>query len=303
MHHYRAFGFTIESEFEIPDLIEAPVGATADVTIGRRRIKPIENERTGMQMIGPVAHFYIPEVGRYLIRDGTNIDVDPDPAAAERNVRLYLLGSAFGMILHQRRLLPLHANALVIDGGAVAFLGHPGAGKSTMAAWFDDRGHQMLTDDVCLVTGIEQGAPEASVGLPRIRLWREALEARGDDPGRYQRSFDDMDKYDVPAREPPRLLKAPLRALYVLGKATDAESAGVTRLQGSQAVDAVVANTYRGSYVPMLNAMPEYMQQCIALVRQVPVFSADRLWGHDVFGEQARTLEAHAQSIVRATTE
>ena len=88
----------------------------------------------------------------------------------------------------------------------------------------------------------------------------------------------------------------------MLGAASDDHPAGVTRLQGSEAVDAVVSNTYRGSYVAMLNAMPQYLQQCIALVRQVPVFRARRLWGYDVFDDQARTLEYHARSVVEAAS-
>ena len=79
------------------------------------------------------------------------------------------------MILHQRSLLPLHANAMVVEGRAIGFMGHPGAGKSTLAAWFHDRGFDVLADDVCVVTPGPDGRPLAHPGIPRLRLWREAL--------------------------------------------------------------------------------------------------------------------------------
>ena len=69
----------------------------------------------------------------------------------DANIRLYLLGSAMGVLLHQRGLLPLHANAVEIDGKAFAFMGASGSGKSTLAAWFHDHGYRIIADDVCAV--------------------------------------------------------------------------------------------------------------------------------------------------------
>ena len=270
----------------------------ADVAIRLAAIPRNSSETSGMQMTGDGALLNVPTVARYLIRDGRDIWVDPEPGAAQKNVRLYLLGSAFGMLLHQRAMLPLHANAVVLNEQAVAFLGHPGAGKSTVAAWFADRSHHLLTDDVCLVTKINLGCPTAHLGLPRMRLWREAMEATGRDPAQFDRSFDDMDKYDVPLVSQPAQATAPLRALYVLSTSQAGSCTKIRRLMGAEALDAVVANTYRGSYVSMLDGMQQFIEQCIGLVRQVPVFQAERKWGYDVFDEQALMLEKHASAII-----
>ena len=48
-----------------------------------------------------------PKVGRYRIEAGNRITVESEPGVPERNVRLFLLGSAFGVLLHQRGLLPV----------------------------------------------------------------------------------------------------------------------------------------------------------------------------------------------------
>ena len=100
------------------------------------------------------------------MRDGNQIVIDAAPDATDRNVRLFLLGSALGALLHQRGLLPLHANAIDLGGGAVAFSGHSGAGKSTIAAWFHDRGHRILADDVCVV-GFDQSGRALVHAVPR----------------------------------------------------------------------------------------------------------------------------------------
>ena len=79
------------------------------------------------------------------------IVAEPRQGVPDSNVRLFLLGSAMGALLHQRGLLPLHTNAVEVGGRAFAFMGKSGAGKSTLAAWFHDRGFRIVADDVCVV--------------------------------------------------------------------------------------------------------------------------------------------------------
>jgi hypothetical protein len=129
---------------------------------------------------GDSAVLLVPEVGRFRISGGRDILVQPDPGASARNVRCFLLGSALGRgAARSARAVPLHANAIVVDGRAIAFMGHPGAGKSTMAGWFHDRGYQFLPTTSASSTTGQGGELLAHPGLPRLRLWREALEASG----------------------------------------------------------------------------------------------------------------------------
>ena len=70
------------------------------------------------------------------MRGGNRISFSPAAGAEETAVRLYLLGTCMGALLFQRKLLPLHGSAVVINGKAYAFVGDSGAGKSTLAAAF-----------------------------------------------------------------------------------------------------------------------------------------------------------------------
>jgi hypothetical protein len=237
---------------------------------------------------------WVPRVGRFLIRDGREVVIDAVEGASERNLRLFLLGSAMGALLHQRGLLPLHANAIDLGERAVAFSGYSGAGKSTIAAWFNDRGFPILADDVCVV-GLQAGRPVAYPGIPRLRLWREALEASGRDAGAYDRSFDEMDKYDVPTRSTASA-PLPLTAVYLLRKAGDENAPGIERLTGIEAVETLVANTYRGGYLKTIGRTGEHLAACLAVARQVPIFRARREWGFERFDEEAARLLAHAQA-------
>jgi hypothetical protein len=296
LHRYRLFGLSVQSEVPLPELVADPGTEAADVRVCVRTIAHAPDAPAGLHIEGDEALLVIPAIGRFLSRGGREMLVEPAPRVSPRNLRLYLLGSAFAAILHQRNLLPLHANAVVVEGRAIGFMGYPGAGKSTLAAWFHDRGFDVLADDVCVVTPGPGGAPLAHPGIPRLRLWREALEAGGRDASAYERSFDDMDKYTVPTDLERALPAVPLSHLYLLEKAEDGPS--VTRLEGSAAVEAMIANTYRGAYVRLMGLTRQHMLACAELARTVPVFRARRRWGYDNFDAEGAALEAHARQLI-----
>lgn len=296
---YRLFGLNLRSQIDLAGLAPAGEDGEPDVEIGFGRV-PAGEFPPGYCAAPEGTMLTIAKVGRYLIREGREIVIEPAAGASQRNLRLFLLGSAIGALLHQRGLLPLHANAIDLGARAVAFSGHSGAGKSTIAAWFHDRGYPILADDVCVIGFDEGGRAIAYPGIPRLRLWREALEATGRDAGTYDRSFDGMDKYDVPtasarAREP-----LPLTAIYLLRKAEEeAGDAAIDRLTGVDAVETLVSNTYRGAYLKTIGRTAEHLAACLRVARAVPVFRARRHWGFDQFDEQTRRLHDHAtgQSI------
>lgn len=291
---YRLFGLSVRSELPLVDL--APVAAVADADVVIVRTPTVEPvDKHGVSMAGNDMVLEVADVARYTMSGGRTIRIEAAPDASERNVRLFLMGSAFGALLHQRGLLPLHANAIDMGGYAIAFTGHSGAGKSTMAAWFEARGKRVLADDVCVVSLDENGGAQAHAGMPRLRLWREAIEKGGRDAGEFQRSFDGMDKYDVPTRSAESDACVPLAAVYRLGRCEPGEpSREIRRLAGIEAVDALVANTYRGAYLKQIGGVPGHLASCVALARSVPVFTADRAWGYECFDAEAGKLEAHA---------
>lgn len=289
---YAVFGLRVRSEFMLPELFEAERSGRADVTIRRaplrKAVTPFELERDGDALL-----LSIPDVATYRIAAGSEILVDAEPGVPERNVRLYLLGSAFGALLHQRGLLPLHANAVEIAGKAVAFMGESGAGKSTLAAWFHDRGYRVLADDVCVVRWDENANPRAYPGLPRIRLWSDALKSMGRTVEGLNRSYDGsstVDKYDLPV--PRRLTVSSdllLRAACVLKEAQQFE---INRLSGVAAAEAIIANTYRGSYVAAAKVQRQHWKSAVQLARSIPVYSIGRSKRFDRFlDENSRLLE------------
>jgi len=90
--------------------------------------------------------------------------------ATNESLTTYLLGQVLSFSLLSFGYDPLHATAVVIDGEAVAFLGHCGYGKSTLGAAFVARGFPILTDDV-LALKAHDGRWIGHPGPRRLKLF------------------------------------------------------------------------------------------------------------------------------------
>ena len=295
---YRIFGLHVRSDLALPELAAVDLTNEPDATITSGRIAALPAGGTGLTETEAGLVLVIDGIAAYLIAGGTEIVIDAQPNVPEANIRLYLLGSAMGVLLHQRGLLPLHANCVEIGGKAFAFMGGSGAGKSTLAAWFHDRGHRVIADDVCVVRFDEFGTPFASPGLPRLRLWKEALEATGRNPSGYSRSYagdETYDKFDVSIRGGEvDATEIVLGAIYTLESGPDLTT---TRLNGVEAAEAVFANTYRGAYLAAAGNSRLHWESCLELIRRTPIYRISREWGLHRLGDDADRIIAHTRSL------
>lgn len=294
---YFAFGLRILSEIALPELDLAPAVPDGPPEVVIRRgpapfaLAGARQPDPAMQVAG--SHFLLTApAGRYLVSNGRTITVDAPPGVSEDDIRLYLLGTAFGGLLHQRSILPLHANAIGLGDVAVAFAGPAGAGKSTLAAYFQSMGRSVLCDDVCAVWRRCGADAVAQPGLARIKLWREALEGLGLDPRGLRRVAHGLEKFSLPSTcaGPRRAL--PLRGLYIL-TAEPSARVEIRRLTGAAAMSALVGNIYRWPLAAAMNQATGQFANCVDLLASCEVFEIARPNGFTALGETAAAVEAH----------
>jgi hypothetical protein len=60
----------------------------------------------------------IPDIARFLLKDGSEIVVEPEPEASVADIPSFILGTVFGILLHQREQIVLHASAVRVNGRA-----------------------------------------------------------------------------------------------------------------------------------------------------------------------------------------
>src|SRR5688500_12575390 len=134
MPRYVAYGFGIDSEFELPEL--AGADASPDILITRGRIeRPADADGSdGYVRIDDETVVFETPHARFRIRSGRELTVDPAPGIPPASLRLAILGRAIGAMLQWQGLFVLHASAVARAGRAIAFAGDSGSGKSTTAA-------------------------------------------------------------------------------------------------------------------------------------------------------------------------
>lgn len=301
---YRIFGLDVRFPRPLATLhgALAEPQAMPDVEVDFAPIPPFSaretvNEDLELDWGARELALQVDEVGRFLLRDGHTVVADPYPGASRDEVDLYLAGSVMGAVLHQRGVLPLHCNAFDCGGAAILLCGDSGAGKSTLAAWFEARGYPLLTDDVCAVTFGPSEPPLAHPGIPRLRLWDDAIEmtGRGGTPSRpvpWAEGKFELEMKTSRARE-----ALPIGAIYHLCEAEPEGDFAITPLHGLAAVDAITSNIYRRRIGDIVGRAPQYLQDAARLAKNSPIFRIERRWGVDKFSLEAQIIERHFKKL------
>lgn len=120
-------------------------------------------------------------------------------------------GTLLALQLYLRGHAVLHASAVERDGTAVAFLGHSGMGKSTLAALLCAQGARVVSDDVVPVTTGEDPLVPLGATELRLRAGAEAVTAGLPDL-RSRTSADDRTVVGLPS---PGTDAVPLGAVVI----------------------------------------------------------------------------------------
>ena len=191
--------------------------------------------------------FYRDEVRFAVERQGREIWGDWPENYTLEDACTYLLGPVLGFVLRLRGVTCLHASAVAVDGQAIALVGSPGAGKSTIAAAFAQCGFSIIADDVVALA--EDGRNfQVQPGYPRLNLWSDSVRALFGSDEALPRITPTWDKRYLALGDNGLGFTAnplPLGAIYVLGtREGDLTTPVIDDIVGSNALRDLVTNTY-----------------------------------------------------------
>lgn len=273
MYSYVAYGLGIRSELPLPELVAGEAAADAVLRLGRVDRVPSElgADGSGFWATADEACRFLARVGAFLVRGGCEIIVDPAPGVEERVLRLSVLGPAFALLLHQRGRFVLHASAVESAGGAVAFTGGSGWGKSTLAAALHARGYGIVADDVTAIA-VSTECPTVFPGFPQLKLWPEAVVSLGEAPETMPRLHPLFEKRARGAIRGFSHRLLPLKRIYVLA---GGPLPTIELLQPHEAVIELMRHWYGSRFRDGLlradGAAASHLQQCATLANRVPV--------------------------------
>lgn len=277
---YQAFGLTIASDFNLPELSHINMGENlTDVVIIQANLSSLWSELADPDRYFVVKEnlvmFQVPNVAIYLVKDGGEIFVSPITGAVADQIRLFILGTCMGAILFQRKILPLHGSAIAIDGKAYAIVGDSGAGKSTLASAFLKRGYQLLSDDVIPVTLSAENIPMVTPAYPQQKLWLESLDQFGMESAGLRPIIDRETKFAVPVPTQFATKSIPLVGVFELMKTEDNEIE-VGSIQGLERLHILFNHTYRNFFIARLGLLEWHFHTTTKILNHIDLYQLRR---------------------------
>lgn len=270
--NYTCYGLTIECDLDLPELtsnIGVPSDTTPDVRIWVAEVS-MDGLPEGRQL-GPFLWaspnqlwLRVPGVARFLVTDGESIILAPEAGTDDDSIRVFLLGSALGALLFQRRFLVLHGNAIRIGDQCMVCVGPSGAGKSTLAAGFMQRGYEVLADDVVPVDSECRALP----GFPRIKLWQDTADKLQIITSGLQRIRPGIEKFNYALTQKLNVQALPVRWIYILGS-DHIDNIKFDPIQGFNRFLPLRRNTYRNRFLEGMSLKSEHLKLCSKLAGSI----------------------------------
>jgi hypothetical protein len=294
MFYYTAFGLTIASEFEFPELIINDQQVNIDVRI---QIGTTPKSIEGATLCGhnlwvsPTQCLQqIEEVAYYYAENGNLVVVEPYANADQKSMRIYFLCSTMAAIIHQRKLIPLHASGIRTDKGVALIIGDSGAGKSTTIKALTNRGHKIFTDDVCVLRSNE-GKIMGTPSYPVMKLWENSFDLlQLGKINEEQRLWPDTNKYGVFFHDQFAVQWEPVVKVFILEKVGN-ERVRMEKQKGAKAFVAIGSNTYRGAYIEAMQLNILHFTIVNDLVKQSEVYQITRPAEGDSLSEVISIIE------------
>ena len=291
LHRYSAFGAEISSDLVFPELQTSDSASDALVQIQQGdheqwpSLEPSPHSTPAMQLAPQDWRLELEGIGWFRATGGERLEWQRwDDSVSDRDIRTFAVTSGLGALAIQRGALVLHGTALERDGEAILLLGHPAAGKSTLAWCLIQEGWRLLSSELVAIGSDGVVQP----GMHQLKLWHDAAMALELNWAQLPPVRKGLKRYALVAEELTCMPQpTPLRLIYALnrtkedsGKEDDTEAedekekvslkasrnfsqtTALMRLRNQ----AFHARMYRG-----MDAEAQLFMQAAALARTVPL--------------------------------
>lgn len=297
MHRYRVYGLALDSERELPELLPREDPASADVTVRWGATEPSEPPSPDVKSwvetrSEPTRTTCVFEgVGRYEVRSGHEVVVDPDLNVEPALVRHGLVGPVLAQLLWQREIFTLHASVVRIGERHAAFIGVSGEGKSTTAAALEAHGHSLVCDDIAAIPWQERPI-RALPGFPRIRLYDDSMRGVGEQPDAHPLIHSLIEKR---LKSAARFVSEPvvLDKIYVLESAA---ALGAELLPARLAMMELMKHAYNAYQLAPIVGFQRHMQMAAAVSSVVPAYRLLRPKDLSRLPELVGFIESHVRT-------
>lgn len=289
MFKYHAFGLNISSQIELLGMMEA-AHDNGNIRISRGQVD-LHGYGGSPNYLVEEDDIYLwwDDIGKVRIHGGEEITVD---AEDENKITPFLLGPVMSSLLHKRGFLVLHGSAVRVGGGAVAFLGYRGYGKSTTAINLYRKGYSLVADDILAIKFDETGTPYVYPAYLHVRLSDESYNNVKDSTDVLTPTRTIAGKLFCDASNGFSPEPAQLKVIYILEKG---ENMGIKSLNSQKdLIDLIIHSTAHKIFKE--KDQVEHLLQCANLINNIPV---RRLEVTHSFEDISKTIKAIEEDTSR----
>ena len=280
-YKYNIYGMNIESEIVLPEVLPSNhkeyqhIEAVISYGVMPKEISFEIEQGKYFDIKKDKMWFLVNNVAKYYIHSRNTIIVEPYDNADSHDVKAFLLGSAFGMLLIQKTMIAIHGGTIVFDGQAIIITGEQGTGKSTLTSALREKGYSFMADDVSVIGKRKDGQVVINAGYPQQKLCRDAMEKMGYNIEAFKRIDEGRDKYAIPVHK--SFIKEPIQ-MGALFEITIGEGAHVEiqEITGTEKLKLLLKNIYRIEVTHYSGMSPDYFKNCIDIAKRVPCFRIKR---------------------------
>lgn len=273
---YKAFDLIIRSEIELPELLLDTSEADVEIIIGSIPNELLNPIKKGVRFQAAENEFLlrVDNVAGFYMQNGNKITIEKYCEDDDDSIRLFLLGSAFGALLIQRGLIPIHGSAINYKNDCIVFTGVSGVGKSTLAACFYKDGFEILSDDVSTIK-VENNRSYVVPSYPQMKLWADTIKKYNDTPDSHRKLRENIEKYGIKVHKQYFNKNLPLRAVFILNT-KNSDGFDFEEVKGIEKFNALRRNTYRFHFIDGLKKQKEHFQTINQVANNIQVYRITR---------------------------
>lgn len=297
-HDYMIFGYRVRSDFELnayacefdePEII-VENGQVSCIN------EELEEDGFYFSLVEDLIAFYVPDVGTYEIRNGNIITVEPDNGVPLQELSVFILGSAFGFLMHQKKVYPLHGSTVDLGNRCITLVGHSGAGKSSLASGFVDKGYKLISDDVSRIEYIDSNH-YVYPSYPSQKIWKDGahhLALQYDPENRVMRQID---KFYINSLERFSDSRKPLAGIIEIVP-SEVHTPVLIQLEKPAVLNALITHSYLQEVIGGKTDVGAHLRFCSRLCESVPVYRIMRPYeGFSVLDQVDAIMETFDKRI------
>jgi energy-coupling factor transporter ATP-binding protein EcfA2 len=275
-YFYKVYGLCIGSELELPELamVEDPeMNVTIEFGYVPEHLPVIRGSGVLFEAAPNDFLFKFEGIGRYRVQNGSQITIQPEREALAKEIRLVLLGSCIGALLHQRGMLALHGSAISDGYKTVILTGPSGVGKSTLAAGLNELGYSVIADDISVIGQNGHGHFIVESGIPHLKLWKDVLAHlnKRDDLSKVR---PHLEKYRMPI--PVVKVHSPVVSTILVLNPSNSTDFSYSRIIGREKFHLLRNNTYRLQFIDRMNQTEVHFRNLSKLVNSIQMYDVNR---------------------------